>query len=338
MNSRERYINMVEGREVDIVPRLPILMAFAANFIGSDYAAFASDYRVLTEASIRCAEVFGIDQMNTMSDPYRETQGFGAEIIYVKDGVPRCVRPPFEDSLDPRSIKKPDPLVATRMRDRIDAVREYKRRVGDRYSIMGWVEGPAAEAADLRGLENFLCDLIEEPELTGELMDLCVDVAIDFARIQIEEGADTIGIGDAICSQISVEMYRELVWPREKRLVSAIRALGAYVRLHICGNITHLLPFIAQLGVNIVDIDSMVDMRHAREMLGPGKVLAGNLDPVSAILRGNPGDIRRRFREIYAQVGHRFMVNAGCEIPPGTPLENLHALCEPIETPTVIPS
>jgi len=313
------------------VPRLPILMAFAANFIGSHYAAFASDYRVLTEANIRCALAFGIDQMNTMSDPYRETQGFGAEIIYSKDAVPRCLRPPFEDTLDPRSIKKPDPWVAPRMRDRIEAVREYKSRIGDQYSIMGWVEGPAAEASDLRGPENFLCDLIEEPELACELMDLCVDVAIDFARVQIEEGADTIGIGDAICSQMSVEMYRELIWPREKRLVSAIRSLGAYVRLHICGNITHLLPLIAQLEVNIVDIDWMVDVRHAREQLGPGVVIAGNLDPVSAILRGNPGDIRRQFRAIYEQVGNNFMANAGCEIPPGTPEENLRAVCEPIK-------
>jgi len=331
MNSRERYINMIEGREVDIVPRLPILMAFAADFIGSDYAAFASDHRVLVEANIRCAEAFGIDQMNTMSDPYRETQGFGAEIIYVKDGVPRCVRPPFEDTLEPDSIRKPDPLASTRMRDRIEAVREYRHRIGDRYSIMGWVEGPAAEAADLRGLENFLCDLIEEPEPAGQLMDICVDVAIDFARMQIEEGADTIGIGDAICSQMSVDMYRNLVLPREQRLVNAIRAMGSCVRLHICGNITHLLPFIAGLDVNIVDIDSMVDMRRAREILGPHKVLAGNLDPANAILRGSPDDIRNRFLEIYAQVGNRFMVNAGCEIPPGTPPENLRAVCEPID-------
>lgn len=330
MNSFERYVNMVEGREVDIVPRLPILMAFAAEYIGSNYGAFASDYRVLVESNIRCAEDFGIDQMNTMSDPYRETQGFGAEIEYVKDGVPRCHRPPFEDALDPGSIKIPDPLTSTRMRDRIDAVREYKRRVGGRYSIMGWVEGPAAEAADVRGLENFLCDMIEEPELTGELMKLCVDLAINFARIQIEDGADTIGIGDAICSQMSVDMYEELVWPHEQRLISAIRSMGAYVRLHICGNITHLLPHIAKLDVNVVDIDWQVDMLRAREVLGPGKVLAGNLDPVNVVFRGTPDEIQRRFREIYEKVGNRYMVNAGCEIPPGTPHANLRAVCDPI--------
>jgi MtaA/CmuA family methyltransferase len=266
-----------------------------------------------------------------MSDPYRETHGFGAEVQYVKDGVPRCLRPPLADALDPSAIRKPDPLVAVRMSDRIEAVREYKRRVGGHYSIMGWVEGPAAEAADLRGVENFLCDLIEEPSLAGELMDVCVDVAIDFARTQVEVGVDTIGIGDAICSQISAKMYHELVWPREQRLVNAIRGMGAYARLHICGKITHLLPFIAQLDLNIIDVDWMVDMRYARQTLGPHKVLAGNLDPVSVILRGRSDPIRRKFREIYAQVGNKYMVNAGCEIPIGTPPENLRAVCAPIE-------
>jgi len=44
-------------------------MQFAAERIGSNYGAFAADHRVLTDANIACAREFGIDQMNTMSDP-----------------------------------------------------------------------------------------------------------------------------------------------------------------------------------------------------------------------------------------------------------------------------
>jgi len=76
MNSLERYLATIDGKPVDHIARLPILMQFAAEHIGSYYGAFASDYRVLTEANIVCAREFGIDQMNTMSDPYRETQGY----------------------------------------------------------------------------------------------------------------------------------------------------------------------------------------------------------------------------------------------------------------------
>jgi uroporphyrinogen decarboxylase len=31
----------------------------------------------------------------------------------------------------------------------------------------------------------------------------------------------------------------------------------------------------------------------------------------------------------YESAGNPYMVNAGCEIPSGTPPENLRALCEP---------
>ena len=67
---------MLQREPCDTVPRTPILMQFAAEYIGSNYGAFASDYRVLVEANLRCAADFGMDQVSCISDPDRETQGF----------------------------------------------------------------------------------------------------------------------------------------------------------------------------------------------------------------------------------------------------------------------
>lgn len=330
MKPRERYLATLEGNPVDHLARLPILMQFAAEHIGSYYGAFASDYRVLAESNIVCAREFGIDQMNTMSDPYRETQGFGAKIIYGRDMVPRCEKHPLEDDLDFSKLPRPNPLEAERMRDRIEAVRTYHNRVGGEYSIMGWVEGPAAEAADLRRLDNFFVDLLEDESYIGGLMDLCVDVALEFARPQIAAGADTIGVGDAVASQVSPEVYERLILPREQRLVRGLKGMGAKVRMHICGNITHLLPGLASLHLDVIDVDHMVSLAKVREVLGPKVALGGNLDPVADILRGNPDSIRAKLERCYQEAGNPFIVNAGCEIPSGTPLENLKALCEPL--------
>jgi MtaA/CmuA family methyltransferase len=331
MNSLERYMATLRGEPVDHLARLPILMQYAAEYIGSNYGAFASDYRVMTEANLVCNREFGIDQMNTMSDPYRETQGYGAKIIYAPDMVPRCEKHPLEDALDLDAVTRPDPMNAERMRDRIEAVRRYSEEVGGEYSIMGWVEGPAAEAADLRRLDNFFMDLIDEPERVGALMDLCVDVALDFARPQVELGADTIGIGDAAASQVSPDLYTELILPREQRLVRGLKEMGARVRMHICGDITHLLPGLATLELDVIDVDHMVDLRTVREALGPRVTLAGNIDPVADVLRSTPDRIRVDVRRCYAEAGYPFMVNAGCEIPHGTPVENLKALCETVD-------
>lgn len=329
MNGYERYRATLRGEAVDFPPRTPILMQFAAEYIGSNYGAFASDHRVLAEANLRCAERFGMDQVSAISDPYRETEGFGGLTTYVKDGVPRCTHP-LEDAMDLSLLKRPDPSVSPRMRDRVDAVRLFKERAGGRHSILGWIEGPAAEAADVRGVQNFLMDAIEEPEFACALMDRCVEAGIEFARAQIEAGADTIGIGDAIASQVSPAIYSGMVQPREKRLVQAIRAMGAWVKLHICGNITHLLPGIADLGVDVLDVDHMVDLRAARAAVGPKVVLTGNIDPAAGVLRGTPDAIRARMRECLAEAGMPYMANAGCEIPAGTPEENLLAVCEPM--------
>jgi MtaA/CmuA family methyltransferase len=216
------------------------------------------------------------------------------------------------------------------MRDRVDGVRGLAEAGGGRYSVMGWVEGPAAEGADLRGVSTFLMDLMADPDFACELMDRCLPVGIDFARAQVEAGADTIGIGDAIASQVSPDVYESLIQPREKRLVEAIQGMGARVRLHICGDITHLLPGIADLGVDILDLDHMVSPEGARSAVGPDVALAGNLDPVGAVAQGTPASIREGVRRCYAEAGDPFMVTAGCEIPSGTPEANLRALCEPV--------
>lgn len=329
MTGYERYHAMLMGQLVDHVPRVPILMQYAAEYIGSDYAAFASDHRVMVEANIKCAADFGMDQLSTISDPYRETQGFGSQIEYLHNAPPRSTHP-LADDPNIEHLPNPDPLCSERMFDRVQAVRLYKQLYGDAYSILGWVEGPAAEAADLRDVSNFMMDLIDDAGYACAVMDRCVEVAIRFAQTQVDSGADTIGIGDAVASQVSPKLYEQFILPREKQLVSAIHDMGARVRLHICGNITHLLLGIADLHVDVLDVDHMVDIKYVREAVGKKVCLAGNIDPVSDVLRSTPQKIAQQIAQIYQDVGNPYFVNAGCEIPPGTPIENLKALCEPI--------
>ena len=327
MNGRDRYLATVRGEAVDFLPRTPILMQYAAEHIGSDYAALAADYRVLTRANEVCARDFGMDQVSCISDSYRETEGFGAHIEYVTDGPPRSTHP-LQGHKDLTQLLKPDPLVSERMLDRAQAARHYGQHLAQEYSVLGWVEGPAAEASDLRGVSTFMMDLLDDEAFACDLMDLCTEVAINFGRAQVEAGAETIGIGDAIASQVDPGTYERLIQPREKRLVTALQESGALVKLHICGNTTHLLPGITDLGVDILDVDHMVDLRQVRDAVGEGVAITGNMDPVEIVLKSTPDQIRDAVREAYEQVGNPYMVNAGCEIPSGTPVENLRALCE----------
>ena len=68
----------------------PILMHFAARYIGKSYKEFASDYKTLVESNLRCLEDFDLDAVGLISDPYRETSAFGAKITFPDEAVPRC--------------------------------------------------------------------------------------------------------------------------------------------------------------------------------------------------------------------------------------------------------
>ena len=142
---------------------------------------------------------------------------------------------------------------------------------------------------------------------------------MEFARAQVEAGVDLIGVGDAAASLVGPQIYEEFVRPYEQKLVDGLHAMGAKVRLHICGNIRRILPGIGSLGCEMVDIDSMVPLAQARQEMGPEVVLAGNIDPVKTLRNGTPESITAAIAECHRQAGPRYIVGAGCEVPRDTP-------------------
>jgi MtaA/CmuA family methyltransferase len=163
-----------------------------------------------------------------------------------------------------------------------------------------------------------MTDLIDRPEWVRELLERCVEAEIAFAVAQIEAGADIIGLGDAVASQISPRAYREFALPYEQRIFAAVRERGAIPRLHICGNTNRIVADMAQSGAAIIDLDWMVDMAKAAEVFGDRAAPCGNHDPVAVMLQGTPE------AELRAG-GVRCISMAGCEIPDGTPHENMQA-------------
>ncbi len=191
---------------------------------------------------------------------------------------------------------------------------------------MGWVEGALAEAADLRGVAQLMADLYDRPQWVKELLEFCTEEEITFARAQVAAGADIIGLGDAVCSQISPKMYREFGLPYEQRIFAAIREMGAVGRLHICGNTTRIVADMGRSGAAIVDLDWMVDWGRAVQTLGEmGVAACGNFDPVRVMLQGTPEEVRQAVLHCVATGDARSFIMAGCEIPDGTPVANLLA-------------
>lgn len=326
MNAYERFQRRLRGEPVDRAPNFDIIMTFGAKYIGQPLRKYYQDWRVLCQANLAMVENFQIDIVQAISDPFRETADFGAEIEFPEDDLPLSLVPLLQDYSDLAQLKQPDPATGRRMSDRLEAIRYFRSQVGGQVPIMGWVEGAFAEAADLRGIQSLMTDTIENPRFVHDLLERCVEVEIAFAQAQIAAGADIVGLGDAAASLINPRMYQEFALPYQQRIFAAIRAAGGVGRLHICGQTTHLLKLMAQSGAQIIDADWMVDYGKAAQVYSDHGVAAcGNFDPVAVMLQGTPEKVRAAAQACLQLGGPRSFSAAGCEIPLATPHANLRA-------------
>jgi MtaA/CmuA family methyltransferase len=328
MTGRERVLAMLSGGRPDRLPLMPITMMFAARHIGAKYGDYARDHRVLAEAQIRTAETFGFDYVSAISDPAREASDLGAAIEWFDDQPPAILETQalLAEKSHLIALRVPNPATAPRMHDRVEGVRLLRQKAGQDLLVEGWVEGPCAMSADLRGVNTLMLDFIDDPAFVRDLFEFTIEMELKFARAQIAAGADIVGVGDAAASLIGPKLYFEYVQPYEQRLVRAIHAAGAPVRLHICGKTRKLYKGMAATGADMIDLDSMAPLAEARAEMGPGQVLSGNLDPVRVMRDGTPESIESALAECHRQAGSRYIVAAGCEVPVGTPEANLRAM------------
>jgi len=266
--------------------------------------------------------------VSSISDPAREAADLGANIEWFEDQPPAIIesRALLHDKAALLSLAVPDPHAPGRMSDRVEAVRMLAARAGGDLIVEGWVEGPCAMAADLRGLNTLMFDFTDDPQFVEDLFDFAVRMEAQFAKAQVEAGATLIGVGDAAASLVGPRLYNQFVLPLEKRLISEIRALGVPARLHICGNTRRIVKGMGETGAEIVDLDFLTPLSEARAAMGPAQVLLGNIDPVRSLRDGTPASVEADLAACYSQAGPAYIVGAGCEIPRGTPIENVEAM------------
>ena len=219
-----------------------------------------------------------------------------------------------------------NPLENSRCSNRLTEIKEFRKNTENEFFVVGWVEGPVAEYVDLRGASNASVDFLLEQEAVEKSMDIIVECAMDFISLQIKAGAHCIGIGDAFCSQIGPELYNQFAFKRQKKLVEHIHSEGALAKLHICGNTESILREMIQTGADIIDIDHLVpSMKGFVSQLSKQQVFSGKADPVTIIQDGTPEIIKQTVIDDLSEADGRCIISAGCEITPGTSIENMRA-------------
>ena len=263
----------------------------------------------------------------------RPTQG--SQVSFPGRQLPLATEPLLQEpgDLDPAAL----PKAGRRATDErpVAAVRLCAaKRSGGEIPVMGWVEGALAEAADVRGDGP----VDDRPVSTGpsgcaNLLETCVEARSRFARAQVAAGADIIGLGDAVASQVSpADLPRVRAALRAADLCRGPRDGRAAPGCTSAATRIASWPTWLQSGADIIDLDWMVDMRKAAEVFGDRAAPCGNHDPVAVMLNGTPETVRAAVRRPNcAPGGPRCISMAGCEIPDGTPHANLCAHRDALE-------
>jgi uroporphyrinogen decarboxylase len=91
-----------------------------------------------------------------------------------------------------------------------------------------------------------------------------------------------------------------------------------------------LIPLVAEAGGSVIGVDWRVRLDDAWQMIGLGRAIQGNLDPL--VLLSDRDEIRRRVREVLDQAGGRpgHIFNLGHGVLQQTPVENAIALVEAV--------
>ncbi|MFQ5631480.1 MAG: uroporphyrinogen decarboxylase family protein [bacterium] len=332
MTSIERTCAVISGKPVDRLPVQPMLMTYASRCAGIPYGEYCHDGSKMAAAQLKAMQDFDLDILLTCSDPAREVVDLAGEgsVRWFPDQPPAIdeENAALKNKAMLSRLRKPVPASKGRMGDRVKAIKMMRQQAGPGAVIIGWVEGALALGAELRGVNRIMLDLVDDPDFVDELFDFAADLAIEFARVQIEAGADSIGMSDAAASMIGPKYYERFLWPKQRRILSAIREMGAMARLHMCGRTDPLLESMKKLPVDVYEIDYMTNIIQARESLGATAVICGNISTIETLLNGNEQDVQAEATRRHKICGRYHIISPGCEVAPMTPDENIRALVQ----------
>ena len=223
--------------------------------------------------------------------------------------------------------------VETGIEDRIKlGLHNYSYALGTPgIGVAGGTIGPMLNANDIRGAENVMLDMYENPQFVKKLLNIITDKIIEWVEYSKQVCGDPkegVFIGDDGAANLSPELYEEFLLPCHKRIQAYF---GGYTTFHADAKAHHLFPFLAdELKINEFAGFSYLDDRAlTAKTFGGRAVLCGNVDPIN-IESGTKDSIVRDCKnaiDYFAQYSG-FFLKDGDNIPPAAPLENVNALYE----------
>jgi len=190
----------------------------------------------------------------------------------------------------------------------------------------------------LRGMQEFLMDLILNPQFAERLLDRATECQLEIVRGLARAGVDVLWLGIDVATQqatmISPEMWAEWIKPRMKMLFDEARRIQPDILLaiHCCGAATGILDHLVDIGLNIlnpVQPESM-DLEYVKNTYGDALTFWGGVSIQRALPRGTAQQVRDEVRDRMRVLGRNggYVVCPAHALTSDVPWENVLAFVE----------
>jgi uroporphyrinogen decarboxylase len=328
MNGHQRISAVLKGEWPDRRPVMLHNFMMAVPEYGITMSQFREDPRKAAAVFIQSAEKYDVDGIIIDFDTVTTAEALGVPVDH----------PEFEPArasgslLNDLSAIGELPVVDLAKNERIQIWLETSRLVKSHFGEELFVRGncdqaPFSLATMIRGTENWMMDLLIMEEQAHELLEYSFNICREFIRLMIETGVDMVSNGDSTSGPelIAPEMYRKFAWPYEKRLVEFVHEAQMPYLIHICGDTAPILDDMIVTGADAFELDYKTDINLIYEKMADKITFVGNIDPSGVLALGTKELVAQKTRELMEVYSDspRFVLNAGCAIPPSTPAENI---------------
>lgn len=266
----------------------------------------------------------------TIMDLSVEAEAFGSSIRYSSDEVPAVVGSIVDSESSARELKIPEAGTG-RTAAYVRAAELCAQNISSRPSFGGQI-GPFSLACRLFDMTEIMVALFDEPETVHIILEKATEFLASYAKDFKEAGANGIIIAEPAAGLLSPDQCTEFSSDYVKRIVDAVQDEHFMIILHNCGKTTRLIPSLMHTGAAGYHFGNAVDMTDILPQIPHDRLVFGNIDPARVFRNGTAGDVREKTLELLEKTSgySNFVISSGCDIPPGTPIENIEAFFETV--------
>ena len=204
------------------------------------------------------------------------------------------------------------------------------------YLSMAIIIQPFESLCGGRTFSQFVLDLYRMPDKVEAVMQSMFqglnDAAVGGSAAMGAPGA-WIGGWRSASKMLAQPLWDRFVWPYVSELVKQVDAAGVIPILHFDSDWTRDLPRLLELPAKkcILSLDSMTDIRRAKEVLGDHMCIMGDVPP-ALLSSGTPEQVYEHCTRLVKDIGPTgYILQSGCDIPVDAPLENVKAMADAAE-------